>query len=136
MKNTFLFLLCLTLSLVASGLPVFGQRTLTTVSAFATSQPLLGRWHKSFNVLSSEVCGKTGQYFMSAQIDCNGQTITLLFNDEAVTFDVAWCGDIGERKFAWMKSGSANLWMWFRDGDVDMWTFERPGDNLTYKKLL
>lgn len=136
MKNTFLCLLCLTLLLAASGLPAFGQRTLTTVSPFATSQPLLGRWHQSFNALASEICGDTGQYFVDAQMDCNGQTIALLFNDESVTFDVAWCGDMGERKFAWMQSGKAQLWMWFKDGDVDMWAFTRPGDYLTYRKFL
>lgn len=136
MKNTFLFLLYLTLSLVASGLPAFGQRSLVTVSPFATSQPLLGRWHQSFSALGSQICGDTGEFFIDAQMDCNGKTVTLLFNDEAVTFDVAWCGDMGERKFAWMKNGGAQLWMWFANGDIEMWTFVRPGDRLTYKKLL
>ena len=109
----------------------FGQ---ATVSALATSQPLLGWWQQEFDAWAIEICNHQGgiDRDVAAKIVCNGKTLTLYFREEVVSFPVTASEDLSGRNTALLVHGGATLLIAFKDGQVYGWQFERAGDRIYY----
>lgn len=139
MKNKIVFVLTSMIVVLPAFVPAaFGQRSVYTVSPYATSQPLLGRWQQDFDAWAIEICGHQGgiDRDVAAKIVCNGQTVTLYFRQEVVSFPVNRSEDLSGRNTALLISGGATLLIGFQDGQVYGWQFERPGDRIYYSNRL
>jgi hypothetical protein len=113
----------------------FGQ---ATVSALATSQPLLGWWQQEFDAWAIEICNHQGgiDRDVAAKIVCNGKTVTLYFREEVVSFPVTESEDLSGRNTALLAHGGATLLIGFKDGKVYGWQFERAGDRIYYSNRI
>jgi hypothetical protein len=129
-KN-FALISMMTCLLLASAPAAFGQHT---VSALATSQPLLGWWQQEFDAWAIEICGHQGgiDRDVNARIVCDGKTVTLYFREEVVSFPVVASEDLSGRNTALLQSGGATLLIGFENGKVYGWQFERKGDRIYY----